>query len=184
MTTGETVAARDPALPIARRAAVPLLATIVALAAFAASLSSAEASNQPRQIGPVVVMAKGSGWTLRAWRTTDGLCVSSYRPALADRAFCIPAAALKRGGADFGCLCRQRSGRTLFLGTVKPNVRRATMFDRRGATPVELYESPPALNTKLRFFRALAYSGSPPRWRFAAYDRLGNLVGSAGQGCR
>lgn len=156
-----------------------LLAGVLAVALLAVDPFGASGRDRPRQIGPAVVVAQGAGWTLRAWKTADGLCITSYRPALAERAFCIPAAPLNRGGVFFACLCRQRSGRTLVLAAVKPAVRQAKSYDRRGTASLELYEPPPALDTELRFLRV--HSGSPPRWRVEVYNRLGRRVGLAGQ---
>lgn len=130
-------------------------------------------------VGPVVLIASGPAWTLHGWRTSDGLCVSSHGTR---RAFCIPGDALRRGGAMFSCLCRQRGGWTLVVGAVTLHVAEVEASDRRGVAAVELYTPPRSLKTRLRFFRSRVSSGSPPKWRIDALNGSSKIVGSVGQG--
>jgi len=137
-----------------------VLVLVVGFALSAASSVVASDGDRPRRIGPIYVVATGGGSTVRVWRTVEGYCILAYRLELADRAVCIPSAALWRGGPMFTCLCRQRHGTTLVIGTVKPSVRRGERTDRRGVAPVQLYSAPPELDTSLRFFRTVVRSGS------------------------
>lgn len=159
-----------------------LLLVAALLSALVVSSAAATERKQPQRVGPIHLVDTGNGTTLRVWRTSEGYCVLPFRLALADRAFCVPNRVLKRSGSMFSCLCRQGRGTSLVAGIVKANVRRSEKTDRRGVAPVQLFSAPEALDTSLRFFRTVARSGSPPKWRVVVYDRSGRMAGSVGQG--
>ena len=162
---------------------IRLLALVLAASLTVPSLSGAraEAGGQPRRIGSIVLIARGPGWKFYGWRTTDGLCLTVYRPSLSDRAFCVRSSELKRAVTNVGCVCRQRAGTTLFIGVVKPVVQRSEVTDRRGVSPVPILLIR-GLYPNLRYFRAVAHSGVPPRWRVRFFDGRGKVIGYAGQG--
>jgi hypothetical protein len=171
--------------PHAREAMGFVLGVAVIAAAvgvFAKSSDAASGQGLPRRVGPIYVVPTGSGTAVRVWRTADGYCVLAYRIELIDRAFCIATASLDRGGPMFSCLCGQRRGTSLVVGTVKASVVRGQKTDRRGVAAIQLYAAPQELDTSLRFFRTVVRSGSPPKWRVDFYNRRGKIVGTVGQG--
>jgi hypothetical protein len=133
-----------------------------------------------RRVGPAYVVASGDGWKLFGWKKDNGLCVSPQRPA-ANRGLCFSQVQL--AGAPFACFCGQpRHGRMLALGVVKASTRHPRLVDRLGTRAVAIYASPEALATSFRFFRVVAHTGSPPRWRLDFFDRSGGRAGTVGQG--
>jgi len=157
-------------------------AIIVATGLEIAPVGVASDRALPPRVGPIYVVPTGNGTAIRVWRTADGYCILAFRPELIDRAFCVSKASLDRGGPMFSCLCMQRHGTSLVVGTVKPLVRRGEKTDRTGTSAVPLYRMPAALGTNLRVFRAVVRSGTPPKWRVQFYDRSDKVVGTVSQG--
>jgi len=159
---------------------IPILLMLGAIVALSMGTSTSQGSNAElaKRIGPIVTVASGSGWSLRAWQSSSGLCVS-YRP-LAGGDFCH--VRLPRGSSLF-TFVRDLGGRTLVIGAIARNVARVKVKDRKGRSLwARIFEPPRSLNTRLRFFRVVVQSGSPPKWRAIAYDPELRQVGLVGQG--
>jgi hypothetical protein len=154
-----------------------VLGAIVALS-MGASTSRGSKTELAKRIGPIVTVASGSGWTLRAWQSSSGLGIS-YRP-LAGGDLCH--VRLFHGSSLFSFV-RDLGDCTLVIGAVARSVARVGVKDRKGRSLwTRIYEPPRALNTRLRFVRVLVHSGSPPKWRVIAYDPELKRVGFVGQG--
>jgi len=153
-----------------------VLLSVAAALAASASASQAEDAGASKRIGPIVTVASGPQWTLRAWQSSAGLCIS-HRP-LAGVDVCH--VRLPPRGSLFSFL-GNLGNRTLVIGALAPNVSRVEITDKRGHFSTRIYEPPRALKTRLNFFRVLVRTGSPPKWRIVAYDDEGKRIGLVGQ---
>jgi hypothetical protein len=155
-----------------------VIVAVAALLALFSPTSQAGDAELPKRIGPIVTVGSGPGWSLRAWQSSSGLCIS-YRP-LAGGDFCH---VRPRPGSSLFSFVRDQGDHTLVIGAIARNVARVKARDRKGRRLwTRIYEPPRALKTPLRFFRALVHSGSPPKWHVIAYDRELRRVGCVGQG--
>ena len=160
-----------------RSGSAVLLVSVAAVLAASASARQAEDAGTSKRIGPIVTVASGSNWTLRAWRSTNGLCVA-YRPPAGVNVCHVR---LPPHGSLFSLLGNRGKPR-LVIGAIAPTVVRVEVKDRRGHFSTRIYKPPRALKTRLNFFRALVRAGSPPRWQIVAYAEEGRQVGLVGQG--
>lgn len=161
-----------------RRCSIPSLLVVPAAAVLVLSGSAGQASDaaSSKQIGPIVTVASGSDWSLKAWRSTNGLCIA-HRPGGGDTCH----VQLPRRGSLFAYL-RGLGKHTLVIGAVARNVVRVQAKEQDRTFSIRIYEPPRTLKTRLRFFRVLVRTGSPPKWRVLAYDAEGKQVGFVGQG--
>lgn len=154
-----------------------LMVSVTAALAVSASASQAKDTAYSKRIGPIVTVASGSHWSLRAWKSTAGLCIS-YRPPAGVNVCHVRL----RPQVFLFSFLGNRGKPMLVIGAVAPNVVRVEVNDRRGHFSTRIYKPPRALNTSLRFFHVLVQTGSPPKWRIVAYDEEGKQVGLVGQG--
>jgi hypothetical protein len=70
----------------------------------------------------------------------------------------------------------------LVIGAIAPVVARLEAKIIGHGLSIRIWNPPPALRTKLRFFRVVFQTGSALRWRLRAYDAHGKQIGTVGQG--
>jgi hypothetical protein len=150
---------------------------VAAALAVSASASQAKDTASSKRLGPIVTVASGPHWSLRAWKSTAGLCIS-YRPPAGVNVCHVRL----RPQVFLFSFLGNRGKHTLVIGAIATNVVRVEVKDKRGHFSTRFYEPPRALNTSLRFFRVLLQTGSPPKWQIVAYDGEGRQVGLVGQG--
>jgi len=154
-----------------------LVVSVAAVLAASAPASEAEDAGTSKRIGPIVTVASDSHWTLRAWQSTDGLCIS-YRPPAGVNGCHVR---LPPRSSLFSFL-GSRGKPMLVIGAIAPTVVRVEVKDKRGHFSTRIYKPSRALKTRLNFFRVLVRTGSPPNWRISAYNEDGKEVGFVGQG--
>jgi hypothetical protein len=166
------------------RAWAVILAAVLATLVGGASRANGSRVREPHRVGPIVTVISGPNWSLVAWRSDRGLCTSYGAP----------------GDEGDGCgislrktidiiqigpmpsLTFRRNAGMLSIGVTRAAVAAVTLTVSGTGTSARMYNAPPALRIRSRFF---AVNGPPrrllfrnhSRWTFRAYDKRGRLVG-------
>jgi hypothetical protein len=167
-------------LELARTLAISLAGVLVAGLFLQTRTVDAAHSDTPVRIGPVVTVATGLDWTLKAWRSDEGLCISHRRPSTT---YCI--GRVMRGGPMFTGFTGPPSN-FVVTGVVTRVVQRLVVVDAASRRSLTLYRAPRGLNTGYRFFRERVKPRGPNptgiRWKLTALDSQGREVSFTGQG--
>jgi hypothetical protein len=193
--------------PRKRLALVLALAAVLAAAGTAIAVGTnlltqvehfhATFPDDPHRIGPAAEITSGENWALIAWRSDNGICLDFAVPGHTafDCDFPVRGAKPPSNGLGAGLPIHAVGGfislgglvggdsKTAILGVAAQDVAAVEIELRDGSVlKPKLYEAPPALTAKLKFFivrLALpAYTpgaGSPVRF-YTAYNREGVLI--------
>lgn len=173
----------------------------------------ASAPDDPERLGPLVEITAGESWALIAWQSNYGLCLDFAIPGNSPFSCGFPVRGAKRtsdssgSGLPVHAVAGQVSGgglvggdgKTTIFGVAAEEVAAVKVELRDGSTiDAPLYDAPPELGAKVRFFivRLLLPSaprdparsgrvygpggqtlgGESPVRGFVAYDRNGNVT--------
>lgn len=172
----------------------------------------ASAPDDPERLGPLVEITSGESWALIAWQSNFGVCLDFAIPGNSPFSCGFPVRGAKRetdssgAGSPVHAVAGQVSGgglvggdgKTTIFGVAAEDVAAVKVELRDGSTiDAPLYDAPPELDARVRFFivrlripsaprdparsgRVYGPDGQPlggesPVRSFVAYDRNGNV---------